>query len=130
MEKEIRQQTVQYGLEQKVIFTGYTDRVSEYLCAMDVFLLPSLYEGFGNVNLEAQASGLPCIVSDRVPAEAKVAADFTFLPLEAGPAFWAERLLAVKPKPDTARINAWQKVRDAGYDLKDMGRYAEQLYGE
>lgn len=129
-EKEIRRQTEQYGLEQKVIFTGYTDRVSEYLCAMDVFILPSLYEGFGIVNLEAQASGLPCVVSDTIPPEAKVAEDFTFLPLKAGPAFWAEHLLTVTPPHgDTERLNAWQAVRDAGYDLRDMGRYAKELYG-
>ena len=126
--EEIKDLVRSYGLTEKVIFTGNTNRISEYLCAMDVFLLPSLYEGLGIVNLEAQAAGLSCVVSDRVAPEAKIAEDLSFLPLEAGPVFWAERLLTVSPKPDAERMNAWQKVRDAGYDLRDMGRYAEQLY--
>lgn len=126
--EEIENLVQSYGISDKVIFTDSTDRVSEYLCAIDVFVLPSFYEGFPIANLEAQASGLPCIVSDKVPTEVKIVEDLTFLPLEAGSAFWAERLLAIKPRPDAERINAWQKVRDAGYDLRDMGRYAGQLY--
>ncbi len=69
LEKEIRMQVKQYGLEQKVIFTGYTGRVSEYLCAMDMFVLPSLYEGMPLSAIEAQTSGLPCVISDWVPPE-------------------------------------------------------------
>lgn len=127
--EEIKNLVRSYGLSDKVIFTDSTDRVSEYLCAADVFVLPSFYEGFPIANLEAQSSGLPCFVSDKIPPEAKIAEDLTFLPLEAEPAFWAEQLLAVRPNPDAERINAWQKVRNAGYDLCDMGRYAERLYG-
>ena len=128
LEKEIRLQVEQYGLEQKVIFTGYTDRVSEYLCAMDVFLLPSLYEGFGIVSLEAQASGLPCIVSDTTPIEAKAAENFTFLPLNGGVTLWADKLLSVEPVSDAERAKAWMTVRDAGYDVKDLRQYIPMLY--
>lgn len=116
------------GLAGKVIFTGNTDRVSEYLCAMDVFVLPSLYDGFPLTILEAQASGLFCVASDEVAPETKITEDLIFLPLDAEPAFWAAQLLAVSPKPDTERINAWQTVRDAGHDLHDMGPNAERLY--
>ncbi len=126
--EEIKDLVRSYGLSDKVIFTGSTAQVSEYLCAADVFVLPSSYEGFGIVNLEAQASGLPCIVSDKVPPDAKIADDFKFLSLEAGPAFWAEQLLAVSTKPDAERINAWQKVRDGGFDIKDLGQHVTMLY--
>ncbi|MBQ1730490.1 MAG: glycosyltransferase, partial [Oscillospiraceae bacterium] len=47
-----------------------TDRVGDLYMAMDVFLLPSLYEGLGIAAVEAQAAGLPAVLSDEVPAEA------------------------------------------------------------
>lgn len=84
LEKEIRMQVKQYGLEQKVIFTEYTDRVSEYLCAMDMFVLPSLYEGMPLSAIEAQTSGLPCVVSDRVPPEVILTENISTLPLDGG----------------------------------------------
>lgn len=130
LEKEIRQQVKQYGLEQKVIFTGRTDRVSEYLCAMDVFVLPSVYEGMPATVVEAQASGLPCVVSDQVTPEVKLTENVSFLPLAGGAELWAEKLLAVTPRSDAERADSWTAVRDAGYDLRDMGGYVEQLYGE
>ena len=128
LEKEIRQQVKQYGLEQKVIFTGHTDRVSEYLCAMDVFVLPSLYEGLSNATIEAQTSGLPCVVSDQVPPEVKVTENVSFLPLDGGAELWAEKLLAVKPRRDAERADSWKAIRDAGYDLQDMGERVRMLY--
>lgn len=130
LEKRIRLQVKQYCLEQKVIFAGYTDHASEYLCAMDVFAFPSLYEGMARAPIEAQISGLPCVVSDRVPPEVKLTEDVYFLPLDGGAEAWAEKLLSVTPRSDAERADSWKAVRDAGYDLRDMGRYVEQLYDE
>lgn len=130
LKNEMCMKVKQYGLEQKVIFTGHTDRVSEYLCAMDIFVLPSLYEGMPLSAIEAQASGLPCVVSDQVPPEVELTENVAFLPLGGGGMFWADKLLAVKPRSDADRADSWKAVRDAGYDLRDTGRYVEQLYGE
>ncbi len=58
------------GLEPRVILTGQVQNVEDYLCAMDLFVMPSRYEGMPMALLEAQCSGLPCVVSDGVPAEA------------------------------------------------------------
>ena len=59
-----------YGLKDRVIFTGVRSDVNELLQAMDVFAFPSLYEGLGLAIIEAQASGLPCIISKNIPDEA------------------------------------------------------------
>lgn len=60
----------EYNLNNKVIFTGVRDDVNDIMQAMDVFVFPSLYEGLGVVLIEAQASGLPCIISKNIPNEA------------------------------------------------------------
>lgn len=52
------------GLESRVVFTGHTDRVPDYLKISDVFMFPSRREGFPSAVIQAMATGLPCIVSD------------------------------------------------------------------
>lgn len=129
LEAEIRQKVAACHLEDRVIFTGITDAVSEYLCAMDLFVFPSLYEGFGNVAIEAQASGLPCLVSTGVPPEVKIRDDLQFMPLELDPRAWAEKLLKIHPNSDTERASAWETVRAAGFDLDQLPACVERIYG-
>ena len=69
---KIKKQVSSKKLEEKVIFLGNKNNVYDYLQAMDIFVFPSLYEGLGISLIEAQASGLKCIVSDRIPDEAIV----------------------------------------------------------
>lgn len=70
------------GLEEKVIMTGNVNNVYDYLCAMDVFAFPSLYEGMPLSIVEVQANGLPCIISDRVPKDVFLTDLLTPLPIE------------------------------------------------
>lgn len=60
------------GLENQVILTGNVDDVAAHLSAMDVFALPSLYEGMPLALLEARCNGLPCVISEGVPGEGKL----------------------------------------------------------
>ena len=62
----------QYSLQKYVILTGTVDDTSKYYDAMDAFLFPSLYEGFSVSLVEAQAMGVPCVVSDQVAEESKL----------------------------------------------------------
>lgn len=57
------------GIEDKVIMAGNVSNVADYLCAMDVFVFPSLYEGMPLSVIEVQCNGLPCIISDAVPED-------------------------------------------------------------
>ena len=72
----------------RVLLLGKQEQPAQYLQAMDVFLLPSFYEGFGIVNIEAQASGLPCVVSSAVPESASVNSNFYRLSLSDGVEKW------------------------------------------
>lgn len=60
------------GIRNKVIFAGTVTNVYDYLQAMDVFVFPPLYEGLGIALIEAQASGLPCLISKNIPSECEV----------------------------------------------------------
>lgn len=110
----IRTEAQKLGLADKVCFTGSRADVNELYSVMDVFCLPSFYEGFGVVALESQANGLKCVLSDRVPSEADVTGTSAFLPLSAQPQKWAQELLAQQGSP---RRDQSDEVKEAGYDI-------------
>ena len=72
------------GLTERVRLMGNVRNIGQILSAFDVFAFPSLFEGTPLALLEAQANGLPCIISDAIPADAVVTDDVIPLPLDAG----------------------------------------------
>jgi glycosyltransferase involved in cell wall biosynthesis len=86
------------GLEDHFTFVRDTPAISDYMISvMDCFVFPSRYEGLGLVVVEAQAAGLTCLISDRVPSEAIIDASLVrVLTLERSPAEWAEGVLSLK----------------------------------
>ena len=70
-EDEIKKQVHELKLDECVRFLGNRDDVNELYQAMDVFVMPSLFEGIPVVGVEAQFAGLPCVFSDKVPVEVK-----------------------------------------------------------
>ncbi len=106
MRSFLQQATHDAQLAEHFVFTGIRSDVPDLLRgAMDVFIFPSRLEGLPITLLEAQAAGLPCLVSDAVTPEADVASDSIMrLPLEASAAKWAEALIdiAQQPRPSSA----------------------------
>ena len=98
LRSEIVSEIRKRGFDHCVKFVPDTLFVPSFmLSAMDCFVLPSRYEGLGLVAVEAQAAGLPCVISDRVPAEAVVDPKLVkFLRLEDSPESWAESVLAAR----------------------------------
>lgn len=66
-------------LEDRVILTGVVDNVPEYISAMDLFVLPSLYEGLPVVCVEAQCAGVPCLISENVTQEVRISSQIEFI---------------------------------------------------
>lgn len=95
---EIEAMVETHQLNGRVILPGTTPNVARYLKgAMDVFLFPSLYEGFGLVLLEAQAAGLPCIYADHLPNDVAVVEPLlTALSLNQPADVWAEAVLSAR----------------------------------
>lgn len=84
------------GVRDGVIFAGNVPNVADYLSAMDVFIFPSLHEGFGVAALEAQCSGLPVIASSCLPPEAVFSEKVKIMENGKPAHFWAEALLSAE----------------------------------
>lgn len=92
----LEQKASELGIADHVVFTGNVQNVNQYLNAMDVFAFPSLYEGMPLAIVEAQANGLPCVLSDRVPKDVFLTDLVQELALESAPENWANALLQAK----------------------------------
>jgi glycosyltransferase involved in cell wall biosynthesis len=88
----IRRQVELEKMSQQVIFTGTVNNPADFYSAMDLFVFPSIYEGFGLALLEAQISGLPCIHSDIIPPEAIISTNSFALSLSVGPNTWTRKI--------------------------------------
>ncbi|WP_096550380.1 glycosyltransferase family 1 protein [Ureibacillus thermosphaericus] len=113
------------NLTNKVIFAGAKKNVNDYYQAMDVFTLPSKFEGFPIVAVEAQTAGLPCLISANVTNEISITNQITFKSID-NPKEWVDALENISK--EIKRFNNIQKIRDAGYDIKTVARYMEQFY--
>lgn len=85
------------GLEESVRILGL-ERRKQTVSGIDFFLLPSCFEGLPTVSIEAQCTGLPCLMSENITDEAKITSDCWFLPLKKSPEEWAEFVLAHRKK--------------------------------
>ena len=99
----------------RVKFLGVRSDVSDLMQAMDCFLLPSHFEGLGIVAVEAQAVGLPCLVSDAVPRAVNIVRELvTFLPLSS----ISDWIHAIDAARNITRRDTHDKIADAGYDIE------------
>lgn len=110
-------------IESKVIFTGFKEDVSPYYQAMDVFCLPSIFEGLGIVGIEAQMSGLPCIFSDKCAEEVNVSGKSVFLSLHE-----KDRWLHMIQMHYLSRNYNERTIPIDGYDIKENIKKLEKLY--
>jgi glycosyltransferase involved in cell wall biosynthesis len=92
LESAIRMQAAKMGIGAALIFLGHRSDVPELMSAMDLFLIPSLHEGFPLAALEAQASGLPCIMSDAIAEEVVVASTCKRISLNASTERWVREI--------------------------------------
>ena len=116
----------EHGLENKVKFLGHRDDVNKLYQVFDAFALPSLYEGLGLVGVEAQAAGLPCLLSDRITREVDVTGTCDFLPIN-DPKNWADALCAVQPRVDSERYGI-DREDFANYDIERQGMWLTNRY--
>ena len=126
LRSEMEQKAKSLNLGTAVRFLGTRRDIPDLLPAIDVFVFPSLFEGLPVTVIEAQASGLPCVLSDTITRECDVTGNVRFLPLAAGAEAWAEeirKLQGVGRLPDAA-----QKVAAAGYDVRQTAKWLEEFY--
>jgi glycosyltransferase involved in cell wall biosynthesis len=130
LREEIQADIRSRGLQSHFTFVADTMSVSDYMIgAMDCFVFPSRYEGLGLVVVEAQAAGLPCIISDRVPMEAIVDDDLVHvLSLEKTPDEWAHAVLETGWRKRVDHAAAMARVKNSRFDLDHCIDALHELY--
>lgn len=114
------------GMADKVKLLGSRQDVPQILQTMDVFLLPSEFEGLPLSLLEAQAAGLVCYASDVITDEVKVTSEVNYLPLESGAKKWADTILEKTNNVD--RIQLYEEVKQSRFDIIGATRDLEQKF--
>lgn len=128
LREALKQKTIDLGLEQNVCFTGVRSDVNCLMQAMDVFVFPSIFEGLPVTMVEAQASGLPCVISNKVPNECIITEGLvTIKSLEDSPKEWAKHILS---RVNVPRIDTSNEVRKHGFDIKETSKWLEKFYLE
>lgn len=115
------------GIANRVIFTGARSDVADLYNAMDVFLLPSHYEGLGLVGVEAQANGLQYFLSDVITREVEVTDLCHFISLNKSAKEWSDDILSVE---GAVRENKLTDISKAGFDITVEAKKVEKFYLE
>lgn len=113
------------NIENDVFFLGLRDDINDVVQLFDVFVFPSVYEGLGIATIEAQASGLKCLLSDTIPKEVDITENVEFMSLGNSPREWAEKIKTMLPYK---RENTKQKIIESGYDIKTTVDYLTKFY--
>ena len=118
----------EFGVEDKVIFTGLKSNVGEMLNLLDVFFFPSNFEGLPIVLVEAQANGLPVVTANHLPV-ARILENYdNSLSLKDEWKIWADKILSVRDGRILDREYVYEKISKYGYEIKSSTRELERLF--
>ena len=112
------------GLSSNVKFLGVRSDIPELMQVMDIFLFPSLFEGLPVVLVEAQASGLKCIVSNTITKESDVTGRVEFISLNQSPDYWAKQILS----SPVEHVDTSKELQKNGYDASTMAQWLANFY--
>ncbi len=126
LKEKIEQKVKEMKLDKVVKFLGQRNDANRLYQAMDVFVLPSLYEGLPVVGVEAQAAGLLCIFSDDMTKETKVLETTTFLSLNEGEKKWADTICNATKQFE--RKNTLSEMTQKGFDIQKEAKKLEGIY--
>lgn len=127
LKNELEECILEKGMTNKTIFLGSISNVYDYLNVFDLFVLPSIVEGTPLVLVEAQTSGLPCLVSEKVSREVGITPLVKYASLNENPLVWAENILELS-KMVNERDTAYLRIIEKGFDVHDNVRFLEGYY--
>ena len=128
-EEKIRTQIKSLNLENHVQMLGSRSDVNELYQAMDLFLLPSYFEGIPVTGIEAQMSGLPCLFSDKVPGETQYTSPCRFLSLKNSPEIWADECMKLLEQSED-RACRQSKAIDSPFNIEKSYALLQNKYIE
>ncbi len=122
LEKETRKLVQELSLTKDVIFAGEQEEVAPFYAAMDFFLFPSRYEGLPGCVVEAQAAGLPCLLSDTITKEVACTPLVSYQSLQREAALWAGSIDRICEQIKTENMEDRQRsAKEAIEDLRTCG---------
>lgn len=124
-EKEVKAKAEAYGVTKHTRFLGMRTDIPEVLCAADAFVLPSLWEGLPVTAIEAQASGLHCVVSEGLTPEMNALGMVEYVSLDAPVSEWARSLVEAAQRP---RCDMYEATVAAGYDINTTAPWLQAYY--
>ena len=124
---KIEKKAANMGLSKYIIFTGAQLNTAKFYQAMDVFAFPSLWEGLGIAAIEAQSTGLPCVISDCIPKEVDIGAGLVTRLNINNDSVWAKTLLNQKLVRKN-RKSQLAEVKKSGYDIKNNAKKLQRFY--
>lgn len=128
LRSSIEEKVKKMGIEKSVFLLGSKSNTYDYYQAMDLFIFPSLWEGLGIAVIEAQASGLPCFISDRIPLTVDIGMGLIkIVSLDNNALIWAKQVVGEKEVERKVCKGALEK---AGYDIGSNSHVLQQFYIE
>lgn len=124
LEEQIKELVQSLNIQDKVIFYGTTKNMREVYSLIDVFVLPSRYEGFPVVSVEVQAARIPALFSDTVAPTCKLTELIEFMPLDETDENWAKKTLECSTKNRNIDITALKEK----YDIKEKAKMLDRYY--
>lgn len=125
---QMKQRVKELHLENAMCWVGSKTDVHHWYSAMDVFMMPSLWEGLGITFVEAQANSLPTLASDVVPRDTQITPLISYHSLSASPAVWADAILKYDVRTEVSGRDYSQQFLEAGYDLKTACSDLAKIY--
>lgn len=121
LKEEIEKKVVKLGISDNVFFLGLRKDVDFILNSCDIFIFPSIYEGLGLVMLEAQACGLPCLVSEAIQPEANLGIGLVKqIKLDDGIDKWADEAVKLIGKKNNNKEAIEEAFKAKGYEIEDI----------
>ena len=126
---ELEEESKRLGIEDDVYLPGVSDEIPEWLSAMDFYVMPSLTEGLPIGAVEAQANGLYCLLSNKVPPDVDITPNVFHLPMNEGTDAWEKKICELMGGDENQRKNGVDLVKRAGFDSQSITLYIRTLYG-
>lgn len=123
---EVEAKATAMGISHNVMLLGERCDVAQLFQAMDLFLMPSTFEGLPFVLIEAQAAGLPCLISDVINRDICMTEGVSYLSLKDSPEVWGQR--AQELLDSHVRKDTYSEIAAAGYAISDTIRQLESIY--
>ena len=127
LQEQVMKKAEDLGIAENIIFAGSQKNVNEWYSAMDVLLLPSLWEGLPLVGVEAQAAGLPCFLSDKITEETAMTELVHFCELTETADNWAEAILESRAQ-NADRCGYADIMSQTNYSIERSSVHLYEIY--